>query len=293
MEHLHTGIPGFFQKLLHRREQKPQILGDDRHVSQRPAQRFEKVDARPLHPLAVDSGLLPVRDGVIRVEGAEVVDPGHVEQPAGQIDPVHPPVVFGLFQKFPIIQGVPPKLPGFRKVIRRTARHTHRPAAPVQPEDLRVGPGIGAVHGHINRHIPKNQNPQGIHIGLQLPPLPEKQELDILPELHLGFQPLFILDQASFPPEPDPLVRPLQPGDHAEMLLDRHKQGVISQPALVIPPEPLKFLPVPGCAPLIGQPQHLKAAAVKRLIVHPQRVSAPVQGFVFLLFQQALLLKQV
>ena len=77
------------------------------------------------------------------------------------------------------------------------------------------------------------------------------------------------------------------------MLLDRHKQGVISQPALVIPPEPLKFLPVPGCAPLIGQPQHLKAAAVKRLIVHPQRVSAPVQGFVFLLFQQALLLKQV
>ena len=32
---------------------------------------------------------------------------------------------------------------------------------------------------------------------------------------------------------------------------------------------------------------------VKRLIVHPQRVSAPVQGFVFLLFQQALLLKQV
>ena len=96
-----------------RREQKPQVLGDNGHIAQGPPQGFEKVDARAFQPLAVDGGFLPVGDGVIGVEGPEMVDAGHVEQPPGHVDPVHPPVIFCPFQKFPVVKGVPPKLAGF------------------------------------------------------------------------------------------------------------------------------------------------------------------------------------
>ncbi len=83
--------------------------------------------------------------------------------------------------------------------------------------------------------------------------------------------------------------RPAVPGIAAVAALQRHKEGVVRQPARLLLAEPAVLLPVPGQQPLHRQPQHRVAAPVQLAIVHPGGVVPPGDILVLLRQQQPLI----
>ena len=115
--------------------------------------------------------LITIRNRIIFIEAAEVIDPHHIIELITVGDPLHPPRIFRLAVIFPAVQRVTPQLSRSRERIRRTSGHRSRRQCIIQLEQLRIRPGICAVKSHINRNIPNNLYLFLIRIIFQCKPL--------------------------------------------------------------------------------------------------------------------------
>ena len=174
---------------------KAQVLRNDLVPAQALLRPAEQLHPGTFFPVAFRGALCPVRDGEILVKAPEMVDTGNVVHLVAVPQPGQPPVIAGLAVVLPAVQGIAPQLAVGREPVGRTARHRHRDIILVQLEQLGVGPGVGAVHGHINGNIADDFDPVLIGIGLQRPPLLEELELEILLELNFIVQLLAVIVQ--------------------------------------------------------------------------------------------------
>ncbi len=99
-------------------------------------------------------GPIAGRDLVVISERPEVIDPEEVVEFSGSPDPAYPPVVPSLPERGPVIDGVPPELPGPAEEIRRHPCHNSGAEVFIELEDLRVLPDIDAIIGDVYRYIP-------------------------------------------------------------------------------------------------------------------------------------------
>ena len=292
LQHLHAGKARVRQQLIYRRGEKAQVLGDDAPGAKAPAEGLEEVHPRPGQPPAIPGGLLPIGDGVIGFKAPEVVQPQHVVNFKLKGHPVQPPGIAVLLHPLPPEQGVAPQLAVGGIVIRGHPGHQSGIAVFIQLELVRGGPHVGAVPGDIDGQVAHDGDALLVYIGLELVPLAEEEILHPLPEadlpLQLSFRPLQGLGAA----EAD-VLRPLQPGGAAVLLLQGHKQGIVIKPRPVGPAEPGKSGRAPGQQPVTGQAQHRQPQAVQGLIVHPLRVVPPGEGGILLPLQQPLFFQLV
>ena len=172
LQHLHARIPGLLHKPDHRRRQIPEVLGDDRTISQRFLQRVEQGIPGSCRPFSIDRGLLPVRDLVILVKTAEVIDPYDVIAPEAVGKPLHPPGKIRAPVILPVVNRISPQLSRRGEPIRRAPGHHRRISLFVQLEQLRMAPCIRAVKGDVNRNIPDNLDAAPVCISLECFPLP-------------------------------------------------------------------------------------------------------------------------
>ena len=87
---------------------------------------------------------------------------------------------------------------------------------------------------------------------LQLLPLLEELELQVLLELDVKIQLPPVIVQGKPPAQTD-ILRPLGPGRAAEAFLHRHEQGVVGQPPSILRQESLVIRVVGDAAALVGQ----------------------------------------
>ena len=99
----------------------------------------------------------------------------------------------------------------------------------VQLEQLRAGPGVGRVKGHIDRDVPDDADAPGVGVGFQAVPLPVKLILDKPLEVQLPGQLFPGLCQRVGLTQPE-IIRPQVPGGAALCRLDGGEQGIVLQP---------------------------------------------------------------
>ena len=98
---------------------------------------------------------------------------------------LHPPIIACLPVVFPAVQGIAPQLPHSREAVRRAAGHRRGHIVPIQLKKLRMGPGIRAVHGHINGNISYDAHALAVGVLLKRPPLFIESKLQVLLELNI------------------------------------------------------------------------------------------------------------
>ena len=174
-----AGIPGIKGKFqyLHARESAvlyklsdgvchvSQILGNDFLFSQGAAHGVEEADSRSLLPMASDGSVGAGRNGIVLVKSAEMVNPYHIIQFIAVGQPGQPPFIACAAVVFPAVQGISPELSCGGKAVRRAACNCGRYIVPVQLKEFRMGPCVGAVHGHIDGNVPYDADSVGIGIG--------------------------------------------------------------------------------------------------------------------------------
>ena len=229
LQHLHARIAGLLDQPDHRRRHIPEILGDDRTVSQRFFQRVEKRIPGPGHPFSIDRGLLSVRNFEILVKAAEVIDPHDIIAPEAVGKPFHPPGKIRAPVILPIVNRISPQLSCRGEPIRRAPGHHRRISLVIQLEQLRMAPCVRAVKGHINRNIPDDLHAVLVCIRLERFPLPaeivllEPAELNLVRELLPASLQCFRFSQAD-------IVVPLNEAFSALFRLHGAVQRVILQP---------------------------------------------------------------
>ena len=192
----------------------------------------------------------------------------------------------------PVVEGVAPQLAPLREVVGGDPRHKGGPQVPVQQKQLRMGPHIRPIHGHIDGDIPDEAHPLLFGVTDEGPQLVIEEVLQVGPEVHLPRQPAPPIRHRLGLAQPG-AVLPLGPGGAAELALQRHKEGVVLHPPGILPPPGGHLLPIPGKPPGKRLSQHRKPLPVEQAVVHLGGVGPPVQPLVVLRLQQALHLQQV
>ena len=72
---------------------------------------------------------------------------------------------------------MPPQLAGIAEIIRRHPGYVPGGFVPVQVEQVRTGPDLGAVGGQVNGQVADDSDTLPVAVGFQAVPLPEKQKL--------------------------------------------------------------------------------------------------------------------
>ncbi len=232
LQHLHVRISGLLYQLTHRWRDKPKILSDDLLSSKGRLNGIEQLTAGPLAPLAEFCRGISVRDGIILIKTAEMIDADYIIHPETVGHPGDPPGVAGLFMVLPTIDRIAPQLPGGRKAIGRTAGYDGRKSLLIKLKKLRVTPGIGGVKSHIDRYISNDLNSLFIGICLQVMPLTRKQELLKLIKPDLIRQLFFGLFHGLFSAQPD-ILRPFNVTASTVLIFDSGIQRIIYKPVLI------------------------------------------------------------
>ena len=276
LEHLHAGVARSLEELGHAGGDQAEVFGDDRHVAQTRPDGVEQIHARAFQPIADDGVLGRIRDGIIFVKAAEVVDAGHVVELGSRRDAVDPPLVAGGLEVLPVIQRVAPQLAGRGEIVRRAARHADGMALLVQPEHLGVGPGVRAVHGDINRNVAKELDAQGIDVAAELLPLLIEQILKEFVEADVLVQIAAVGADGIGVAQADALILPLGPGAHAEGLLHRHIQRVVFQPGAVFADEVVEIGQIALLRVVERDAQHPEAQLIDAGVIDVLGIIAPV-----------------
>ena len=242
LQHLHARIAGLLDQPDHRRRHIPEILGDDRTVSQRFFQRVEKRIPGPGHPFSIDRGLLSVRNFEILVKAAEVIDPHDIIAPEAVGKPFHPPGKIRAPVILPIVNRISPQLSCRGEPVRRTPGYHRRISLVIQLEQLRMAPCICTVKGDVNRNIPDDLHAVLVCIRLERFPLPaeivllEPAELNLVRELLPISLHCLRLSQTD-------IVVPLNEAFSALLRLHGAVQRIILQPGRLPLTERAKILP--------------------------------------------------
>ena len=170
-----------------------------------------------------------VRNAVVFVKAAEMIDPDHVIKFKAMLQSLAPPCETGLPVVIPFIQGIAPELSCGRESVGRTSRHGRGLIFRIELEHLRMSPGIRRVKCHINGNVPDEPNPVVVGIFLQLLPLDMELELKIFIEFDVKIAFPSIIIQCVGPALFD-ILRPFAPGSSVKPKLHGHKERVILQP---------------------------------------------------------------
>ena len=127
----------------------------------------------------------------------------------------------------------------------------------------------------------------------QLVPLLVEEVLQVDIEVDIFLQLQRVLGDGLRLSQADGAVGPVQPALHLEVLLDRHVQGVVGQPALVLLQEGLHLFVVPAVAVFKSGAQDGKAAFVDLAVVHIAGVAAPVDALQIAPGQQVIFHQQI
>ena len=162
---LHARITGLLQKRLYLRNKDPQVLGDDLCVSDHLADGVRQLFPRALEPFSGLSVLSSRRDRIILDHADEMIDADHIVQPSRRLHPLLPPGKIRFLLYIPAVQGISPELSVFAEGVRRHSRHLQRRQVfLIQQEQLRMGPHVCAVQGHIDGNIPYDGDPLAIGV---------------------------------------------------------------------------------------------------------------------------------
>ena len=82
-----------------------------------------------------------------------MVDPYDVVRVQRRLQARAPPGKAALFMRLPIVNGIAPKLPRFRKIVGRHARDEGGFQLVIELEKLAVRPNVGAVVRDVKRNI--------------------------------------------------------------------------------------------------------------------------------------------
>ena len=217
--------------------------------------------------MAVLGGLGAVGNGEVFIHAAEMVDSDSIVQPEALIQAGDPPLVSGLLVVIPLIQGVAPDLTVCGEGIGRTAGDGSGLVVLIQLEQVRMGPHIGRIQRNINGNITDDLDALVIGIILQLQPLLEELELQILLEFNIKVQLLPVVIQGIAPVQTD-ILRPLGPADTAEEILQGHEQGIVLKPPVVFLQELLVIGILADVAALVSLVQQRIAILMELVIVN-------------------------
>ena len=286
LQNFHAGIAAFPEHFPDSLRQISQILGDNIQFAQFFLHRLKKSDAGARLPVSFLRRLVSIGNGIIRFKSPEMVDADHIVQAEAGLDPADPPGIAGFLMLLPPVQGVAPQLSGGRESVRRTAGHRQGHAVFIELEQLRIGPGIRAVQGHIDGDVSYDTDPPVIGILFQFFPLDLKTVLletvktDLLRQFPPGPVQSFRIPGLQF-------LRPFLPGPLSLTALDRHIQTVILQPVRVFIFKFQEFLCLTEAGK--GLPKNRKTCFVNSPVVHIAGFLPAVRLPALLLGEQSLL----
>ena len=277
LQHLHAREAGFLQERPHTGRNDAQILGDDLEMSELRPDRVEEIHPRSVDPLSGKRGLRIRGDRVVFVEAPEMVHADHIVEAVGALHAGDPPLIAGLPVIGPVVEGIAPELAGRGKGVRRASRHRLRIVVLVELEEFRTGPGVRAVKSHIDRDIADDADPLFVRVGVELLPLLREFVLLEAEEIDLVFQHLPHRVERLLVAVPVGEI-PVRPALPLKMLLERHEEAVIIQPAGLFLPERLiiRVFRRRLLKTFIGQGQHRKAVLVQRAVIHGFRIRAEI-----------------
>ena len=167
------------------------------------------------------------------------------------------------------------------------------PPLRVQLKKLRLRPDVGRVCRGIKRHVANQLHTLLPAMRAQRVPLPVKQILQagkkrrVLRQLPAG------LLQRRGLSHTQRLVRPCEPGTHAEPPLQSHEQRIIRKPVPLLVLKAFNLCPPGLQAGGAGLLQHGKAAAVELSVIHQCRIVPPVDRLQRASLKQPLLCQQL
>ena len=235
LHNLHPGQAGVVQQLAHAGGHITEILGDEVQIVEPGGEHAHKLHAGAGLPDAVFGGRLPVGDGPVALQAAEVVDADAVVEAARALDAADPPAVAVALHRVPVVKRVAPELPVVRKGIGRDAGDRLGDVLAVELEILRLAPYVGGIQGHVDGDVADEGNALAVGIFAQRVPLAEEEELHKDVKIHLLAQLLAPALHGLGAVHADVLVRPLRPGQTVKLRLERHVQGVGLHPRPVLP----------------------------------------------------------
>ena len=181
----------------------------------------EKAVARALQPFPLYGRGRFDRNDVVAFETEEMVQAHDIHQFQDGLHPGDPPGILCVSQHIPAIYWIAPALPDGTKIVWGYASHPSRLAGVIKGKQFRVPPDIGAVGGHIDRHIANQTNTMAMAVLLQRLPLTKELKLQ---KLVCGNGAWI---RISF-------VCPLRPGEASIGLFERHKRGKRVEPGLLL-----------------------------------------------------------
>ena len=144
-----------------------------------------------------------------------------------------------------------------------------------------MGPGIGGVLGHIDRHIAEDLDAESVHIRTEILPLLIELELCVLVEFDVIIE-LTMVVFHGIVPVPADVLRPIWPLFLIEKALQRHEKRIVIQPPAILADEALVVGIIGDPAAFIGLAQQRKAVGVHLVVIHMLGVMTKVHGFDFL-----------
>ena len=206
-----------------------EVFGDDREARPAPHKQGEEIPAGGIDPAPVLCGLIPGRHLPVLHEPPEMVEAQPVDEGEGAFDPALPPREPLLPVRVPVVDRVPPELPGSAERIRGHARDGGRFLLLVEFEETRVRPDVDAVVGEVDGDVPDDLEVACTAVDFQRLPLAVEDILEkLLPEDPVGkFRAVFFERLLASVPDPG---RPIAPDLPGEPLLESDEDGVIVEP---------------------------------------------------------------
>ena len=216
-----------------------------------------------------------------------MIDAGNIIETEAIPQPAQPPAVASAAVIIPAVQGIAPQLAVCGKAVRRTARNRYGHIFLIQLEEFRIGPGVGGVHGHIDRYVADDFDALAVGVGLQLPPLFKELVLQILLEFDIVVQLAAVVIHCESPSQAN-ILGPFIPASAVKEILDCHEQRIIRKPPVVLLNKLQIGFVVHYIAALISLAQKRIADVVHDLIVDVVLFSAIIDCVAFLLGEHAL-----
>ena len=165
LDYLHIGISALLHKTLHRICHKAKILCNNVFLSQSLGNGAEQIHSRSFFPPAALRSLISIRNCIIFIKTAEMIDTDNIIHIKAVRQTLHPPLKACIPVHIPSVQRIAPELSCCGKSIWRASCYLCRLIVLIQLEKSRIRPGICTVHGNIDGNISDNTDTFFVCIG--------------------------------------------------------------------------------------------------------------------------------
>ena len=171
LKDFHSRISTVFQHFQDTLCKETKIFCNHTKLSNLFIQCMEEVKSRSFFPFTILCGLITIRDCIIFIKSAKMIDSYYIIKFQAVSHTLHPPAIIVFFKFLPVIQRISPQLTRSGKSIRRTACNGFRVIILIKLQHLRICPRIGTVQCDIDRNISDNTDSLLICICFQFSPL--------------------------------------------------------------------------------------------------------------------------